>query len=346
MTTLVTQILRPNALRETYGSWSVVGAGSDVAANNDANDGTYNQADLNVQSAYKRFELSSVALPAGFTPKQIGFSIRVQHITGAVNNNGFYAALRRSDDVDILGSPSPLTVYDYQGIYQWDSGMYNYSFTQGIVDGLYIHVAALFSSLFNAGDKARVMDVWATITYEYNAAPGTPTGLAVTSAVTTTSPTFQATVPDDGTAKARFEIYQNDGVTLVGTVDSSFVTGNTVASATYGAALPVGQYKVRAQTIDDVSQTSGWTSLVSFQILTSVNKDANFLWNVADPTTPVSKDLNLLWNVQVNNQKELTALWNTYQAVIKDLTMLWKVSTAWTDVPDDAGTIWSEVEEG
>jgi hypothetical protein len=180
-----------------------------------------------------------------------------------------------------------------------------------------------------------------------NVPPSTPTGLQETSPNTSTTPTFSAVVtdPDGNQVKARFEIYQNDGTTLIGTVDSGFAASGSTLSATYSSALPVGTYKVRAQGIDDSASGGTWTSLLTFTVVTTVNKDSIYLWNVADPTTPRSKDSILIWNVVENKAKQLGLIWIVYQRVVNDLSLKWNIGTPWTKVTEDA-TTWTGVPEG
>jgi hypothetical protein len=115
-----------------------------------------------------------------------------------------------------------------------------------------------------------------------NVAPNTPTVLQVNTATSDTTPNFSARISDIDTRfggaqpiKARFEVYENDGVTLVGTVDSiTYTTYDAgqqyrTANADYPTPLIPRTYKVRVQTVDDEPLTSAFTSLVSFDICCS-----------------------------------------------------------------------------
>lgn len=177
---------------------------------------------------------------------------------------------------------------------------------------------------------------------------------SVTSGVTVTTPSFQALIRDwDGgqQIKARFEVYDNAGTTLIGSVDSSFYTapivnGTVMATATYGSSLPVGQYKLRVKAIDSDGLESAVTSFVDFQVNVAVTDDLGLVFNVADSAVPVSKDLGLVWDVRQNNVKDLSVPWTTFEQSLKNLALFWGVDTAWIHVDDDiGGTIWVEAVE-
>lgn len=183
-------------------------------------------------------------------------------------------------------------------------------------------------------------------TVTHNVAPGVPTavGRDPSNDSTDTTPLLTATITDANTGqqiKARFQIYQNDGTTLVGTVDSAFRTGNGVVTAEYSSALPVGEYKVQAKTIDDTALESAYSSQVPFQVTSLVTKDLNVLWNTL---LLVNDDLTIYWNVARNGEKDLTLLWNTLLEVNKDLEILWNAYPYWENVPyEETSPTWGEV---
>jgi hypothetical protein len=181
-----------------------------------------------------------------------------------------------------------------------------------------------------------------------NAAPYIPTNLQRTGGVLDNTPNFSVDIAGyAGYAvqnKARFEIYDSSGLTLIGTIDSPYITGGGAATAEYSSTLALGSYKVRAQTIEQAGQISGWTAMVDFSVLQAVNKDLNALWNVADPTVPVPKDLNALWNVVENKAVQLGLLWTVYERSIKDIAITWHVATAWGKITEN-DTIWTRVTE-
>lgn len=355
--------IRPTGIYSGYdpplpaGQWSLVGAGSYLAAFNDNSDGSYAHHTGSTNLSFGTVVTFSGAFVNPSTlisvdSVQAKARIRLTYIGGGFQDPNYDTmVVQFGNNLPGLNPTQyPLrgrkTTYGLTTEATVPQSRYGGgSFSQSEINGLLVLLTSESAQWAAPQNDVDIMDAWIEVTYTYNAPPGTPTGLQVTSPVTTTTPTFQAVVPDDGTAKARFEVYDNAGTTLLGTVDSSFVTGNTAASATYGSALPVGQYKVRAQTIDDIAQASGWTSMLSFQINTAVTKDSTYLWNVASPTVPVSKDQTLRWNVAENNAKQQTLLWTVYQAVIVDSRLLWNVKTAWAPVPETPST-WTEVPEG
>lgn len=178
-----------------------------------------------------------------------------------------------------------------------------------------------------------------------NVAPNTPSNLQRTSAVSDTTPVFSADISDNDTGqqiKCRFEIYQNDEVTLVGTVDSALTTGSHTATAEYSSSLSNGLYKLRAKTIDDGGLESGYTAWVAFTIGVTVNDDLELLWNAQ---VTVTDDLDARWNVVVNNQVDFEVLWNVQAQVVPiDLSLKWSSRTTWVPVDDTlVASTWSEV---
>lgn len=176
-----------------------------------------------------------------------------------------------------------------------------------------------------------------------NVNPDIPTNLQRAGIQTDTTPSFSADISDLNTSqqiKARFEIYQSDGTTLIATIDSAFRTGAGTVSAEYGTALPVGTYKVKAKTIDDLGLESGYTSLLTFKVTASVQKDLSLFWNIREAGI---KTISLLWNILENSAKNLTMLWRTKElSEIKSLTLKWNTNPPWEEVTEN-DTDWEEV---
>lgn len=178
-----------------------------------------------------------------------------------------------------------------------------------------------------------------------NATPNVPTNLQVTSDTLDTTPVFSADVSDpDSTQsiKARFTIYQSDGTTVVGTVDSTFTAGAHTAVKEYASALPVGNYKVAAATVDDANAISSQTAQLDFAIKQAVETDEQFIWDV---DALIAVDLQASWNVLVSNQKDLTLSWNVTEQAEVSLGLEWSIYPAWIEVDPDpeSPVIWEEV---
>lgn len=179
-----------------------------------------------------------------------------------------------------------------------------------------------------------------------NATPNVPTALTVTSDVLDTTPTFSASISDPDSSqqiKGRFQIYQSDGTTLVGTVDSALRTGAGSVTAEYASALPVGTYKVQVATVDDLGAISAYTAQVTFNVKTQVTDDSIFRWDVDEL---IVDSLTVRWNVIVSNQKDLSLPWNVKVPVqANDLTFRWAKYTPWVTVdPDPQSPVtWEEV---
>lgn len=210
-----------------------------------------------------------------------------------------------------------------------------------------VSAGAVGATTFTISGTSRVSHgVQIVLAEVVNVAPNTPTavGRDAGNANTDTTPLLTANItdPDVGQQiKARFEIYQSDGVTLVGTVDSAFRTGDGVVTVEYSTALAVGSYKVRAQTVDDLTLSSAFSALVDFQVTSLVTKDSILKWNVYQS---VPKDLVLLWNVQQNNTKDFILLWNVLLPASVNKTFLWDIYPVWTEVPYEAAApTWEEV---
>lgn len=178
-----------------------------------------------------------------------------------------------------------------------------------------------------------------------NVAPNTPTNLQVTSDVLDTTPVFSADISDANPGqqiKGRFQVYQNDGTTLVATIESAFRTGNGNVTVEYASALPPGNYKLQAAAVDDLNLVSAYTAQISFQIKTTVEKDIDLRWEV---DILVEKNLSVSWNVLSANQKDLGIYWVTTVQAEKDLAVLWGMTTIWypVDTPAENVVTWEEV---
>lgn len=161
----------------------------------------------------------------------------------------------------------------------------------------------------------------------------------------TPTPTFSALVGDPiNQVKARFYIYQSDGSTLIGTVDSEYITGEGIVSAQFNTALPIGTYQVRAKAMSSVGEVSAFTSLLIFYVTTPSSKDVNLLWDALSFVTAVSTDFTIFWDSVENEAKQLKMYWTTDANVIKDLDMRWNVNLYWDDVEENE-TIWVRVAE-
>jgi len=169
-----------------------------------------------------------------------------------------------------------------------------------------------------------------------NSVPATPTDLTVTSDVLDNTPVFSASVSDPDTSqqiKGRFQIYQNDGTTLVGTIDSALRTGAGTVTAEYASALPVGTYKVQAATVDDAGAVSAYTAQTTFYVKTTVTQDEQFIWDT-DALINVNSDMR--WDVLVANQKDFSFSWHIKQEASTEKTFFWNDYPIWTPVDADA----------
>lgn len=193
-----------------------------------------------------------------------------------------------------------------------------------------------------SGTGATLM--WRTFTISLkgtNSPPNTPTTLQRTGLETDTTPNFSCDVSDPNAGeqiKARFEVQTAAGA-AIGTVDSAFRTGNGTVTAEYSSALAIGTYRVRSKSIDDDAAESANTGWVSFSVLTSVEEDTNFLWNVKAVT---DEDIQLIWNVEEENTVDLEVVWNTYQSTEDNIQFGWSVLTPWQEVVEDTD-IWTQV---
>lgn len=188
--------------------------------------------------------------------------------------------------------------------------------------------------IYLTGSTAPYGVVYDSITL--NQTPNVPTALTVTSDVLDTTPVFSADISDPDSSqqiKGRFQIYQSDGTTLVGTIDSALRTGAGTVTAEYASALPVGTYKVQAATVDDAGAISAYTAQTTFYVKTQVTDDSVLRWDVDEL---IIDNLDLRWNVVVSNQKDLILPWNVKVSVqANDLTLRWSKYTPWTNVDPD-----------
>lgn len=199
---------------------------------------------------------------------------------------------------------------------------------------------SLLEFIYTDGTASPWSIVYGSVTL--NVAPDTPTALTRTGAETDTTPNLSLSVTDPNTGdqiKGRFEIQTAAGA-AVGTIDSSFRTGDGTVTAEYGSTLSPGNYRVRATALDDDGAQSAATDWVYFDVTVAVSPlSLNLLWNVRGN---YSKDLSLLWDVAVNGQKDLSMLWNVREYVSLDLELLWSQKTPWTRVQNDEST-WERV---
>lgn len=181
-------------------------------------------------------------------------------------------------------------------------------------------------------------------TITHNVAPGVPTNVGRQTPYTDTTPVLTADLNDNNTGqsvKARFELYQSDGTTLIATIDSGFVTAPATATAEYTTALPVGTYKVRAKGIDDLAAESAYSALTTIYVTQEASEDLILKWNVR---ALAIEDLILIWNVIRAGEKDLALIWNTKLEVSEDLVLKWNTKTPWRTVDlDDDATTWTEV---
>jgi hypothetical protein len=180
-----------------------------------------------------------------------------------------------------------------------------------------------------------------------NSIPNTPLSFGRTGSNTDTTPNFTADISDPDTAqqiKGRFQIYQDDGVTLISTIDSAFRTGAGTVTAEYTSALAIGVYRLRVAAVDDAGAISPYTAFIQFQVTQLVSEDTTLIWDVKQNT---SKDLSLLWDIAANNIKEVALLWNVLvRSENKDFSLQWRIENPWILVPlddDSPSTVWTEV---
>lgn len=161
----------------------------------------------------------------------------------------------------------------------------------------------------------------------------------------TPTPTFSALVSDPSLqVKARFTVYQSDGSTIIGTVDSNYITGSGIVQATFNTALPIGTYKVSATAINTNNEQSAASGQVTFIVANAVPKNYTLLWNVDSFFTVVQDNLSLLWTVNEDNVKSFTALWNIEGIVSKTLGLKWNANPIWQEV-EDLEPVWAKVAE-
>lgn len=202
---------------------------------------------------------------------------------------------------------------------------------------VYVKVAKWFRSAY-------WWSAWGSNSFTISFPPGAPSALQRTGEESDTTPNFAVYLSDLGgqQAKARFEIYQSNRTTLVGTVDSAYLSSDGTATAEYSSALGVATYSVRAKSIDSGGTESGYTGWVDFDVTQIVTKDLVVNYDVKQE---VSKSINVLWDVNANNTKDFTFLWDINELIApKDMRLLWDVETPWIKVPEGAG-VWAKVRE-
>lgn len=322
--------LRPNgtALNTV---WTVSGAGSAHAATSDAWDGSYVRCPAFASTGETlKLDIADLTVPSGGSIANVTPYCRV---TNGGLNHGCMLRLSGVDVVSINTSDSPGAPGTIQGA-TVSSRPGGGAWTQADINAFQFILTSSNSDWMDT----YVYDLWVDVLV--NDPPNTPTAPVQTSNPTVTTPTLGATVssPDNRTVKARFELYQSDGTTLITTMDSGLVASGAQATATYGTPLALGQYKFRVKAIDSLGLESGWTSLIDFQILTAVSKDRTYLWNTLQLSG--NKDLTALWNVIANNAKLFGFVWNVLVNSSKDLSFKWNLQTPWNEVNPDVGSEW------
>jgi hypothetical protein len=336
-----TATLRPNGeVVSSVGNTTYVGGNLDTILRDD-NHSTY----ANLWNDFPEYggpsqiypSLDDWTIPAGATIDGVSFTVRADT---AFSGTKLYAELRRNNDslvasLGVSGVTLSGTITDYV------SGFISISLSQSEINGLYFWVEKKYNPSTN--DSHNTYEVAVYIYYTTHTIPDVPTGLSRTGDGFDTTPNFSATVtdPDGNTTKARFELYQNDGTTLIGTVDSSFVASGGAATAEYTSALAVGTYKVRAKAIDSEGMESAWTSMLTFNVTQATTKDLAASWDVYIYAT---KDLAVSWDIAAGNVKDLVVSWNVAAYVTKDLVMSWEVQTPWTPITE-ADATWTRVGE-
>lgn len=274
-------------------------------------------------------------------------AINVKRITSSWNESTVTYNGRPSHDVSSRGSSASFTdlighkTIDITSLVQeWINEVYpNYGVRLHNVD------ESLFASYvtgYSSGHGTPSERPSLTIDYVAEINPNTPTGLIKTGVSTDTTPNFSVDISDPNTSqqiKARFEIYQDDGVTLVGITESAWRTGAGNVTGEYASSLAVGKYKVRAKTIDDTARESSYTGFVSFNVANTIIKDLAMSWDI---NSNANKDLPMSWEVLMSNIKDLPVSWNVYNSVEIDIPVLWEIATTWRPIiePDQ---VWIEV---
>lgn len=153
----------------------------------------------------------------------------------------------------------------------------------------------------------------------------------------TATPTFSALVKDPSLqVKARFTVYQSDGTSKIGTVDSNYIVGSGIVSATFNTTLPIGTYKVSAKAINTNGEESAESAQITFYVAYSVAKTSTYIWNVDSFFTVVTDNLDLKWIVDEDNVKSLKLVWNSDALITKTLSLKWAVNPIWQKVPEPA----------
>jgi hypothetical protein len=359
---MATITFRPSATVVSGSGWSVGGGAVDILqAISDASDSTYGRHAPTTGDTYnEKREVdfgtwSSYQSGTVIDNVQVFFRTRANQGSMGAGSVGSTSRLR-VNGTEILYEEVKRSSWSYtDGVIYQDNGPVRYTqptsggaesgtpWTLAAIDSLQFMFYESLGGLYG-GASMDFLDIWIVVTYTPPVPPNTPSSLQRTGENTDTTPNFSAVVsdPDLNTVKARFEIYQNDGVTFVGQVDSPFVASGSTATAEYTIALTVGSYKVRAKAIDSNAMESGWTALVSFNVKASVFKDLIQLWNTY---AYVTDDSIYLWDVDAGNVKDLNIKWDVLvTAGLKDLILLWNQKTPWTKLPESS-SIWTKVSE-
>lgn len=269
-------IIRPDSQRDIYGTWFVWPDNySHLQTVNDNWDGSF--TDLPVSwgtSGYIHFDMQNVSLPAGSVVRSVRGHARI----GAIWSGTGGTLQQKTFEYRVYhGNWNQIACIDNTGNCTYNYSSYvpltvstalaNISLTQSEVNDIWVAISGWYLwGQYDSGDYVRFYDVWVEVNYDL--APVAPTSLTRTGNTYDSTPNFSAVAlePNGYTAKVRFEIYQNNETTLVGTVDSGFVAANTTATAEYTTLLPVGTYKLRAKTISSSGMESGYTSWTSFTV--------------------------------------------------------------------------------
>lgn len=161
----------------------------------------------------------------------------------------------------------------------------------------------------------------------------------------TPTPTFSALVSDPSLqVKARFTVYQQDGTTKIGTVDSNYITGSGIVQAQFSTSLPIGTYKVAAKAINTNNEESAESQQVTFIVAYAVPKEYRFVWDVSSFFTVVQDDIGLQWDVSEDDAKSLVLKWHSDENILKTIGLRWNVNPTWREV-EDAEPLWAKVAE-
>jgi hypothetical protein len=180
-----------------------------------------------------------------------------------------------------------------------------------------------------------------------NVGPNTPTAFSKTGSNNDTTPNFQCDVDDidfnfSEQVRGRFVIETAAGA-AVGNVTSAFRASPGTVTAEYGTGLAVGNYRARAEALDDDGFSSAATGNILFSVTSQITKDLAVSFDVFQ-TTQVTKDLQVIHETIGAVEKDLSVLFNVYTSIEKDLEVLYYVKSAWHDVENpDPDTVWTPI---